>query len=141
MKKSKFLLLGSVASLASIPFVAAKCGETKEEEKKPEEGKNPSENTEPDKNPGVDKNPGGENQTESDEEPKEEVEKAYWESIMEWGQVTEEEDSVNKGIGWGENHRWGKNEEDLEAKAEQGSTGKAKAEKVQQDKVQQDKVK
>ncbi len=31
MKKSKFLLLGSVASLASIPFVAAKCGETKEE--------------------------------------------------------------------------------------------------------------
>ncbi|SBO46566.1 variable surface lipoprotein [Mycoplasmopsis bovis] len=33
MKKSKFLLLGSVASLASIPFVAAKCGETKEEEK------------------------------------------------------------------------------------------------------------
>nr|WP_307940518.1 variable surface lipoprotein [Mycoplasmopsis bovis] len=36
MKKSKFLLLGSVASLASIPFVAAKCGETKEEEKKPE---------------------------------------------------------------------------------------------------------
>nr|WP_307936214.1 variable surface lipoprotein [Mycoplasmopsis bovis] len=34
MKKSKFLLLGSVASLASIPFVATKCGETKEEEKK-----------------------------------------------------------------------------------------------------------
>nr|WP_307915872.1 variable surface lipoprotein [Mycoplasmopsis bovis] len=33
MKKSKFLLLGSVASLASIPFVAAKCGETKEENK------------------------------------------------------------------------------------------------------------
>ncbi len=32
MKKSKFLLLGSVASLASIPFVVAKCGETKEEE-------------------------------------------------------------------------------------------------------------
>nr|WP_307917126.1 variable surface lipoprotein [Mycoplasmopsis bovis] len=38
MKKSKFLLLGSVASLASIPFVAAKCGETKEE-KKPEEAR------------------------------------------------------------------------------------------------------
>nr|WP_307929308.1 variable surface lipoprotein [Mycoplasmopsis bovis] len=34
MKKSKFLLLGSVASLASIPFVAAKCGETKEERRK-----------------------------------------------------------------------------------------------------------
>ncbi len=51
MKKSKFLLLGSVASLASIPFVAAKCGETKEE-KKPE----------PDKNPGGDKNPGNKNQ-------------------------------------------------------------------------------
>ncbi len=59
MKKSKFLLLGSVASLASIPFVAAKCGETKEEEKKkPEEEKKP----EPDKNPGGDKNP-GENKT------------------------------------------------------------------------------
>nr|AAK96226.1 variable surface lipoprotein Vsp422-2 [Mycoplasmopsis bovis] len=60
MKKSKFLLLGSVASLASIPFVAAKCGETKEEEKKkPEEGKNPGQNTDPGKNPGGDKNPGG----------------------------------------------------------------------------------
>ncbi|WP_280135722.1 variable surface lipoprotein [Mycoplasmopsis bovis] len=34
MKKSKFLLLGSVASLASIPFVAAKCGETKEEKRR-----------------------------------------------------------------------------------------------------------
>ncbi|WP_429994861.1 variable surface lipoprotein, partial [Mycoplasmopsis bovis] len=32
--------------MASIPFVAAKCGETKEE-KKPEEGKNPGGNTEP----------------------------------------------------------------------------------------------
>ncbi len=40
MKKSKFLLLGSVASLASIPFVAAKCGETKEE-KKPEGDQKP----------------------------------------------------------------------------------------------------
>ncbi|WP_429999985.1 variable surface lipoprotein, partial [Mycoplasmopsis bovis] len=64
MKKSKFLLLGSVASLASIPFVAAKCGETKEEEKKKPEGdqkpggdKNPGENTDQDKNPGGDKNP------------------------------------------------------------------------------------
>ncbi len=44
MKKSKFLLLGSVASLASIPFVAAKCGETKEE-KKPEEVQNPDQST------------------------------------------------------------------------------------------------
>ncbi len=66
MKKSKFLLLGSVASLASIPFVAAKCGETKEE-KKPEEGKNPGQNTEPGKNPGGDKNP-GEN-TDQDKNP------------------------------------------------------------------------
>nr|WP_318028107.1 variable surface lipoprotein [Mycoplasmopsis bovis] len=41
MKKSKFLLLGSVASLASIPFVAAKCGETKEEKKKPEARQKP----------------------------------------------------------------------------------------------------
>nr|WP_307936207.1 variable surface lipoprotein [Mycoplasmopsis bovis] len=45
MKKSKFLLLGSVASLASIPFVAAKCGETKEEEKKPEAKTNQLTNT------------------------------------------------------------------------------------------------
>ncbi|MCE6115558.1 variable surface lipoprotein [Mycoplasmopsis agalactiae] len=38
MKKSKFLLLGSLSSLAAIPFVAAKCGDTKEEEnKKPAE--------------------------------------------------------------------------------------------------------
>nr|WP_307921026.1 variable surface lipoprotein [Mycoplasmopsis bovis] len=45
MKKSKFLLLGSVASLASIPFVAAKCGETKEEEKKPETKTKPPDKT------------------------------------------------------------------------------------------------
>nr|WP_307929507.1 variable surface lipoprotein [Mycoplasmopsis bovis] len=45
MKKSKFLLLGSVASLASIPFVAAKCGETKEEEKKPEAKMKQKQNT------------------------------------------------------------------------------------------------
>nr|WP_307927973.1 variable surface lipoprotein [Mycoplasmopsis bovis] len=44
MKKSKFLLLGSVASLASIPFVAAKCGETKEE-KKPRSGQTRSSET------------------------------------------------------------------------------------------------
>ncbi len=50
MKKSKFLLLGSVASLASIPFVAAKCGETKEEEEK--------KNLKLDQKPGGDKNPG-----------------------------------------------------------------------------------
>ncbi len=41
MKKSKFLLLGSVASLASIPFVAAKCGETKEEKKTGEDATKP----------------------------------------------------------------------------------------------------
>ncbi|WP_331706653.1 variable surface lipoprotein [Mycoplasmopsis agalactiae] len=34
MKKSKFLLLGSVASMAAIPFVAAKCGGTKKKETK-----------------------------------------------------------------------------------------------------------
>ncbi len=49
MKKSKFLLLGSVASLASIPFVAAKCGETKEE-KKPEARPKPKLETETLKN-------------------------------------------------------------------------------------------
>ncbi|MGN3817924.1 variable surface lipoprotein, partial [Mycoplasmopsis bovis] len=66
MKKSKFLLLGSVASLASIPFVAAKCGETKEEEKKKPEGdqkpggdKNPGENKTPGENTDQGKNPGG----------------------------------------------------------------------------------
>ncbi len=154
MKKSKFLLLGSVASLASIPFVAAKCGETKEEEKKKPEGdqkpggdknpgenktpggntdqgKNPSENTEPGKNPGGNteqgknpsentepgKNPGGDNQTESDEEPKEEVEKAYREAAMEWVLETlewvhrGEQGSTNFGIGWGQNHRWGMDDE------------------------------
>nr|WP_307921489.1 variable surface lipoprotein [Mycoplasmopsis bovis] len=34
MKKSKFLLLGSVASLAFNSLVAAKCGETKEKKTK-----------------------------------------------------------------------------------------------------------
>nr|WP_307925365.1 hypothetical protein [Mycoplasmopsis bovis] len=40
MKKSKFITaLDQVASLASIPFdMQAKCGETKEEEKKKPEG-------------------------------------------------------------------------------------------------------
>nr|WP_233751915.1 variable surface lipoprotein [Mycoplasmopsis agalactiae] len=53
MKKSKFLLLGSVASLASIPFVAAKCGDTKDEEKKPEDSmKKDGDKDKSDKNPG-----------------------------------------------------------------------------------------
>nr|WP_233751909.1 variable surface lipoprotein [Mycoplasmopsis agalactiae] len=53
MKKSKFLLLGSVASLASIPFVAAKCGDTKDEEKKPEDPmKKDGDKDKSDKNPG-----------------------------------------------------------------------------------------
>ncbi|MBT1391245.1 hypothetical protein FCM62_03885, partial [Mycoplasma bovis] len=62
---------------ASIPFVAAKCGETKEEEKKkPEEGKNPGQNTDPGKNPGQNtdpgKNPGGDKNPETDKKPEEE---------------------------------------------------------------------
>ncbi|WP_233736928.1 variable surface lipoprotein [Mycoplasmopsis agalactiae] len=58
MKKSKFLLLGSISSLAAIPFVAAKCGETKsEEEKKPEVDKKPGEGKEPDQNTDQGKNP------------------------------------------------------------------------------------
>ncbi|UUM25489.1 variable surface lipoprotein [Mycoplasmopsis agalactiae] len=63
MKKSKFLLLGSVSSLAAIPFVAAKCGETKsEEEKKPEVDKKPGEDKNPgDENANPGKNPGGNN--------------------------------------------------------------------------------
>nr|WP_318031096.1 variable surface lipoprotein [Mycoplasmopsis bovis] len=57
MKKSKFLLLGSVASLASIPFVAAKCGETKEE-KKLEAGTNPDQSTPANPDQGTPANPG-----------------------------------------------------------------------------------
>ncbi|MCE6115559.1 variable surface lipoprotein [Mycoplasmopsis agalactiae] len=59
MKKSKFLLLGSVASLVAIPFVAAKCGDTKEEEnKKPAEmpgggQKDPKTPAEGSQNPGT----------------------------------------------------------------------------------------
>ncbi len=64
MKKSKFLLLGSVASLASIPFVAAKCGETKEEKKleadKPDQGTptNPGQGTPTNPGQGTPTNPG-----------------------------------------------------------------------------------
>nr|WP_318034337.1 variable surface lipoprotein [Mycoplasmopsis agalactiae] len=64
MKKSKFLLLGSVASMAAIPFVAAKCGDTKEEENKPA-GKpvdTPAETPGGSQsNPGDNKNPSTEN--------------------------------------------------------------------------------
>ncbi|CBH41007.1 variable surface lipoprotein [Mycoplasmopsis agalactiae] len=65
MKKSKFLLLGSVASMAAIPFVAAKCGDTKEQEnKKPAEmpgggKKDPNTPAEGSQNPGTE---GGSNQ-------------------------------------------------------------------------------
>ncbi|SBO45665.1 hypothetical protein MBOVJF4428_00711 [Mycoplasmopsis agalactiae] len=55
MKKSKFVLLGSVASLVSIPFVAAKCGGTKDEEKKPADTQGRGQN-----NPGGNQNPGTE---------------------------------------------------------------------------------
>ncbi|WP_318035841.1 variable surface lipoprotein [Mycoplasmopsis agalactiae] len=59
MKKSKFLLLGSLSSLAAIPFVAAKCGDTKEEEKKPTGA--PTETPGgSQKNPGGSQNPGTE---------------------------------------------------------------------------------
>ncbi|WP_233755424.1 variable surface lipoprotein [Mycoplasmopsis agalactiae] len=56
MKKSKFVLLGSVASLVSIPFVAAKCGGTKDEEKKPADTQGRGQ-----KNPGDNQNSGTEN--------------------------------------------------------------------------------
>nr|ABC24685.1 variable surface lipoprotein W precursor [Mycoplasmopsis agalactiae] len=60
MKKSKFLLLGSLSSLAATPFVAAKCGDTKEEEKKPTGA--PTETPGgSQKNPGGSQNPGTEN--------------------------------------------------------------------------------
>ncbi|EIN14761.1 Variable surface lipoprotein C like protein (VpmaC) [Mycoplasmopsis agalactiae 14628] len=61
MKKSKFLLLGSLSSLAAIPFVAAKCGDTKEDEKKPTETTpgNPAETPGGSQNnPGGNQNPG-----------------------------------------------------------------------------------
>ncbi|WP_050899988.1 variable surface lipoprotein, partial [Mycoplasmopsis agalactiae] len=63
MKKSKFLLLGSVASMTAIPFVAAKCGDTKEDEKKPAETTpgNPTETPGGSQNnPGGNQNPGTE---------------------------------------------------------------------------------
>nr|WP_318034631.1 variable surface lipoprotein [Mycoplasmopsis agalactiae] len=74
MKKSKFLLLGSVASLASIPFVAAKCGDTKDEEKKPEDsmkkdddkGKSDKDQSEKDK----DKKKDGESSSDKDKNTK-----------------------------------------------------------------------
>ncbi|MCE6115557.1 variable surface lipoprotein [Mycoplasmopsis agalactiae] len=54
MKKSKFLLLGSISSIAAIPFVAAKCGDTKEEDnKKPTETPGGTQD-----NPGGNQNPG-----------------------------------------------------------------------------------
>ncbi|MCE6056742.1 variable surface lipoprotein [Mycoplasmopsis agalactiae] len=56
MKKSKFLLLGSLSSLAAIPFVAAKCGDTKEEDnKKPADTQGGGQS-----NPGGNQNPGTE---------------------------------------------------------------------------------
>nr|ABC24684.1 variable surface lipoprotein C precursor [Mycoplasmopsis agalactiae] len=56
MKKSKFLLLGPVSSLAAIPFVAAKCGDTKEEDnKKPADTQGEGQS-----NPGGNQNPGTE---------------------------------------------------------------------------------
>ncbi|EIN15130.1 Variable surface lipoprotein L (VpmaL) [Mycoplasmopsis agalactiae 14628] len=55
MKKSKFLLLGSLSSLAAIPFVAAKCGDTKDEEKKQDDTmKKDGDKDKSDKKPGDD---------------------------------------------------------------------------------------
>nr|WP_318032664.1 variable surface lipoprotein [Mycoplasmopsis bovis] len=105
MKKSKFLLLGSVASLASIPFVAAKCGETKEE-KKPEEArqktwrwrkprlktktilgkiKHLGENTDQDKNPGGDKNPGTDKKPEEEKKPVAKITTRHLRKTKHWG--------------------------------------------------------
>ncbi len=76
-------------------------------------------------------NPGGENQTESDEEPEEEAEKAYREAAMEWVLETlewvhrGEQGPTNFGIGWGQNHRWGKDDEQGKVdKLEQGTEAK-----------------
>ncbi|WP_226812997.1 variable surface lipoprotein, partial [Acinetobacter baumannii] len=74
-----------VASLASIPFVAAKCGETKDEEekkpevdKKPGEGKEPGQNTDQGKNPETNASPKEETKTDIsklDEKTKKELSK------------------------------------------------------------------
>ncbi|WP_050899991.1 variable surface lipoprotein, partial [Mycoplasmopsis agalactiae] len=56
-------MLGSVSSLAAIPFVAAKCGDTKEDEKKPTDTApgNPTETPGGSQNnPGGNQNPGTE---------------------------------------------------------------------------------
>ncbi len=117
MKKSKFLLLGSVASLASIPFVAAKCGETKEE-KKPE-------TPNPDKKPGGDKNPGTDKKPEENKTPEEDKEPSDEELSKEWKSeeetevaLTKEEeklikDNIKNGITTdkNKNHIWGEDDE------------------------------
>ncbi|WP_036433258.1 variable surface lipoprotein, partial [Mycoplasmopsis agalactiae] len=72
MKKSKFLLLGSLSSLVAIPFVAAKCGDTKGDEKKPAETTpgNPAETPGGSQNnPGGNKNPGTEGGSSSSTTP------------------------------------------------------------------------
>ncbi|EIN15135.1 Variable surface lipoprotein K' (VpmaK') [Mycoplasmopsis agalactiae 14628] len=71
MRKSKFLLLGSLSSLVAIPFVAAKCGgtkETKEDEKKPAEM--PGEGQKDPKAPSKDKATGDKDKAEKDKADK-----------------------------------------------------------------------
>ncbi len=140
MKKSKFLLLGSVASLASIPFVAAKCGETKEEEKTKPEGdqkpggdKNPETDKKPEgeKKPETDKKPEGEKKPEAEENktpgenktPEEDKEPSDEELSKEWksqeeteGALTENEKklidkNIDAGITKDKNHIWGVDDE------------------------------
>ncbi len=89
MKKSKFLLLGSVASLASIPFVAAKCGETKEEKKleadKPDQSTptNPDQGTPTNPDQGTPTNPDQGTPTNPHFSPEEEnAEKLIREALM-----------------------------------------------------------
>ncbi|WP_233736922.1 variable surface lipoprotein [Mycoplasmopsis agalactiae] len=68
MKKSKFLLLGSLSSLAAIPFVAAKCDDTKDESKKPAE--TPGKDQKDPKAPADDKMPADKDKDQKDKEDK-----------------------------------------------------------------------
>ncbi|EIN15136.1 Variable surface lipoprotein L (VpmaL) [Mycoplasmopsis agalactiae 14628] len=77
MKKSKFLLLGSLSSLVAIPFVAAKCGDTKDEEKKQDDTmKRDGDKDKSDKKPGDDtKKDGNKDKSGKDESDKKDGDK------------------------------------------------------------------
>ncbi|CBH41006.1 variable surface lipoprotein [Mycoplasmopsis agalactiae] len=107
MKKSKFLLLGSLSSLAAIPFVAAKCGDTKNEEKKPGETTpgNPTETPGGSQNnPGGNQNPGTEGG--SNQQGNEINVKALKEKIQSiWGLALKFEDRLQNSFKEGDTYQ------------------------------------